>query len=73
VSRAESIRQFALLPDDFTIERDELTATLKVRRHVVQDHYRTVIDAMYDTTEGADARTSTDLHDAHPVSSGRNG
>ena len=51
VSRAESIRRFAVLPDDFTIERDELTATLEVRRTVVEDHYREVIDAMYGTAE----------------------
>jgi len=48
VSRAESIRQFAILPHDLTIESDELTPTLKVRRAAVEHMYRDVIDSIYD-------------------------
>jgi long-chain acyl-CoA synthetase len=47
VSRAESIRTFALLPRDLTIESGELTPTLKVRRSVVTKSYQHVIDALY--------------------------
>ncbi len=47
VSRAESIREFSILPHDFTIEADELTPTLKVRRVVVQRRYQSVIDSIY--------------------------
>jgi long-chain acyl-CoA synthetase len=47
VSRAESIRQFAILPRDLTIENDELTPTLKVRRATVQKMYADVIDSIY--------------------------
>jgi long-chain acyl-CoA synthetase len=47
VSRAESIRKFALLPDNLTIANGELTPTLKVRRGVVSKHYSHVIDRMY--------------------------
>jgi long-chain acyl-CoA synthetase len=47
VSRAESVREFVLLPDDLTIERGELTPTLKVRRAVVEQHYGHVIDRLY--------------------------
>jgi long-chain acyl-CoA synthetase len=47
VSRAESIREFSILPRDFTIEADELTPTLKVRRAVVQRRYQSVIDSIY--------------------------
>ena len=47
VSRAESIRKFALLPDNLTIANGELTPTLKVRRGVVAKHYSHVIDRMY--------------------------
>ena len=36
VSRAEGVRRFELLADDFTEERGELTATLKMRRHVIE-------------------------------------
>jgi long-chain acyl-CoA synthetase len=47
VSRAESIREFALLPEDLTIARGELTPTLKVRRAVVEKHYSHIIEPIY--------------------------
>jgi long-chain acyl-CoA synthetase len=47
VSRAESIRAFAILPRDLTIDSGELTPTLKVRRAVVAKSYDTVIDDLY--------------------------
>jgi long-chain acyl-CoA synthetase len=47
VSRAESIREFAILPHDFTIDAEELTPTLKVRRSVVHRRYQAAIDAIY--------------------------
>ncbi len=47
VSRAESIREFAILPRDLTIEDDELTPTLKVRRAAVHKSYADVIDSIY--------------------------
>jgi long-chain acyl-CoA synthetase len=47
VSRAESIRKFALLPEDLTIAAGELTPTLKVRRAIVDKHYDHVIERIY--------------------------
>jgi long-chain acyl-CoA synthetase len=47
VSRAESIREFMILPRDLSIEADELTPTLKVRRAVVEKCYADVIDSIY--------------------------
>ncbi len=47
VSRAESIRTFVILPRDLTIESGELTATLKVRRAVVEQSYADDIDRIY--------------------------
>jgi long-chain acyl-CoA synthetase len=47
VSRAESIREFAVLPKDLSIEAGELTPTLKVRREVVQKGYEHVIEDLY--------------------------
>ncbi|HSJ28751.1 MAG TPA: long-chain fatty acid--CoA ligase [Acidimicrobiia bacterium] len=47
VSKAESIRSFRILPQDFTIEGGELTPTLKVKRRVVTDRYGDVIDGIY--------------------------
>ena len=47
VSRAEAIREFAILPNDFTVESDELTPSLKVKRGLVTQRYASVISAMY--------------------------
>ncbi|HEX4936364.1 MAG TPA: AMP-binding protein, partial [Gemmatimonadaceae bacterium] len=47
VSRPEQVRRFAVLPHDLTVEADELTATLKVRRAVVIDRHRPLLEALY--------------------------
>jgi long-chain acyl-CoA synthetase len=43
----ETIKAFALVENDFTIDTGELTPTLKVKRRVVQEKYRSTIDALY--------------------------
>ncbi len=43
----EHIKRFTLLTQPFTMERGEVTNTLKVRRRVVIDHYADVIEKMY--------------------------
>ncbi|KAF0845377.1 AMP-dependent synthetase/ligase [Nocardia caishijiensis] len=47
VSHAESIKKFVVLDRDLTEESGELTATLKVKRHVVAQRFADDIDAMY--------------------------
>jgi long-chain acyl-CoA synthetase len=47
LSDVEAITAFTLTATPFTQENGELTPTLKLRRRVVQDHYRAQIDAMY--------------------------
>jgi long-chain acyl-CoA synthetase len=47
VSRAESIRAFAVLPGAFTVAGGELTPTLKVRRGVVAGRFAPLIDRIY--------------------------
>ena len=44
----EQVKRFTLLPQPFSIERGELTNTLKLRRAVVAENYREVIDRMYE-------------------------
>jgi long-chain acyl-CoA synthetase len=47
VSKAESIRKFAILPTDFTIAGGHLTAKLSVKRHVVAKEFAKEIDALF--------------------------
>ena len=43
----EQIKRFTLLPNPFTMESGELTNTLKMRRKVINEHYKKEIEAMY--------------------------
>jgi len=48
----ETIKRFALLPEDFTFDNGSLTFTLKLKRRVVEQKYREIIDKLYaDTSE----------------------
>jgi long-chain acyl-CoA synthetase len=44
----ERVRRVALLPEEFSIDGGELTPTLKVKRRVIDEKYRDLIDALYD-------------------------
>ena len=44
----EMPKKIVVIKDDFTIERGELTPTLKVKRAVVEKEYRALIDAAYE-------------------------
>ncbi len=48
MARVEHIRNFAILPNEFTTETGELTPTLKVKRNVVNDKYANDIAAAYE-------------------------
>ena len=43
----EQVKRITLLPEPFSMERDELTNTLKVKRRVVNKNYKELIEAMY--------------------------
>jgi len=44
----EKIRSFKLLPQEFSQDQDELTPTLKLRRHIIYLHYKDKVDSMYE-------------------------
>jgi long-chain acyl-CoA synthetase len=46
--RWETIKKFAILPEDLTVESGGLTPSMKVRRRVVEKQYATVLDAFYE-------------------------
>ena len=45
--RYETIKRFTLLAQDFTIERDEMTPTQKLKRKVILQHHSGAIETMY--------------------------
>lgn len=46
-SNFERVKKFRILPRDLTMEENELTPSLKVRRRVVLEHFADVVDEMY--------------------------
>jgi long-chain acyl-CoA synthetase len=47
LSSFETVKRFAILERDFTIEGGELTPTLKVKRKVVSDRYEKLLEELY--------------------------
>ena len=46
-SRYEQIKRFVILPRDFTMEHDEVTPTLKLKRRVVLEHFADAVNELY--------------------------
>jgi long-chain acyl-CoA synthetase len=51
----EKIKKIAILEKDFEIDAGELTPTLKVKRNIIENKYRDLIDALYIETADMDA------------------
>jgi long-chain acyl-CoA synthetase len=47
VSRAHQIKRFAILPGEWSVETDELTPTLKLKRRVIHHKYAKEIERLY--------------------------
>jgi long-chain acyl-CoA synthetase len=47
LNRWETVKDFRVLPRDFSVESGELTPSLKVKRKVVSEHYAAEIAEMY--------------------------
>jgi long-chain acyl-CoA synthetase len=52
LAQFEKIKAFALLESELTVENGELTPTLKVKRRVVDERYKAVIDEIYRNANG---------------------
>ena len=46
-TRYEQIKKFALLPEDFSAERGEVTPTMKLRRNVIVERFSDEIERLY--------------------------
>ncbi|HUT77704.1 MAG TPA: long-chain fatty acid--CoA ligase [Polyangia bacterium] len=47
-----TVKGFAILPREFTMDRGEVTPSLKLRRRVIEERWREAIDAMYPPETG---------------------
>jgi long-chain acyl-CoA synthetase len=47
LAQYESIKRFALLPEDFTFDNGSLTFTLKLKRRIVEQRYHKIIEELY--------------------------
>ncbi|MCF2530637.1 AMP-dependent synthetase/ligase [Yinghuangia soli] len=50
LQRWQTVKKFAILPRDLSVEHGELTPSLKVKRIVVEREYAALLDEMYDGT-----------------------
>ncbi len=48
LARYETVKKIGIIRSEFSKETGELTATLKVKRKVVQEKYRPIIDSLYE-------------------------
>ncbi|KAA3664974.1 MAG: long-chain fatty acid--CoA ligase [Chloroflexi bacterium] len=46
-ARVEQVREFRILPRDFTVEDGELTPTLKIKRRMINENFANEIESMY--------------------------
>ena len=51
LAKFETPKKVVLIEKDFTIESGELTPTLKIKRRVVEQHYKDQIDAAYSASD----------------------
>jgi len=47
ISSSEQIKTFAILERDFSLEADEITPTMKLKRNVVSEHFVDVLESLY--------------------------
>lgn len=47
LSSFETLKKFIIVSEEFSIESGEMTATLKVKRHIVTEKYKAHLDALY--------------------------
>jgi long-chain acyl-CoA synthetase len=47
LARYETVKRIALLDKEFSVDRGEMTPTLKIKRRVIDEKYKDVIDSLY--------------------------
>jgi long-chain acyl-CoA synthetase len=54
LAKYETVKQFAILPKDLSVDEGELTPSLKVKRKVVEKKYASMLDKMYEGAVSAE-------------------
>ncbi len=49
----EQIKRFTILAQDFSLEKGEMTPTLKMKRNIIEKHYKDIIERMYSSNSAA--------------------
>jgi len=47
ISRAQRIQRFTILPLELSIDGGELTPTMKLKRKIINEKYKTAIESLY--------------------------
>lgn len=47
----EQIKKYIILDEDFSIENNELTPTMKMRRKIITEKYKSLLDSLYDVED----------------------
>ena len=47
LAQYQTIKKFVLIPDEFTVADGQLTASMKMRRRVIEERYRAQIEALF--------------------------
>jgi long-chain acyl-CoA synthetase len=55
LARFEKLKRVLLVADEFSADNGALTPTMKLRRRVIEERYRTQIDDLYARAEGPTA------------------
>ncbi len=51
LSRVEAVKKFSIVDGEFTVEGGELTPTMKLKRRVILDKYKRLIESMYEPSD----------------------
>ncbi|HVP50728.1 MAG TPA: long-chain fatty acid--CoA ligase [Terriglobales bacterium] len=58
LAQYETIKNFLVVPDEFTIADGQLTASMKMRRRAVEQRYRAQIEALYGNAERSNSESA---------------
>ncbi len=67
LAQYETIKNFVLVPDEFTIADGQLTPSMKMRRRAVEQRYRAQIENLYSSTAAAEGSRGAKGPRAEPV------